>query len=189
MAQGAAEGGLDAGGGLAAVGFQEFQPGGGVVEKTGYFHGAALRAAPGAHLLDIPGGEGDAGALAVSPAAGSELYLRHGGDGGQGLAPKAHGAYGLKALLVMELGGGVAEKGHACVLRGHAAAVVADSDKGGSPVLHLHGDVFRPGVYGVFHQLLYNGGGAFHHFAGGYHIRHLGGEYIYNRHWQSSRKL
>ena len=78
------------------------------------------------------------------------------------------------------------QKGHPGILRGHAAAVIRDPDAGGAPILDGNGDVSGPGVKGVFHQLLDDGGRPLHHFAGGNHIRHMGREYIDNRHGKSS---
>ena len=41
--------------------------------------------------------------------------------------------------------------------------------------LDLHHDGGGPGVDGVFHQLLYNGGGPLHHLTGGDQIGNMGG--------------
>ena len=188
VSQSAAQGRLQAGRGLAPVRLQKLQPGGGIVKQPPHDHGGALRAAPGPHVLNIPGGEGDPGSLPVPPAAGDQFDFRHGGDGRQGLAPEAHGADGLQSPLVTELGGGVPQKGHPGVLRRHAAAVIGDADAGGASILDGHGDVFGSGIQGVFHQLLDDGSRALHHLAGGDHVSHMGGEYIDNRHGLSSCK-
>ena len=182
VAQGAAQGGLDAGGGLASVGLQELQPGRGVVKQPPHRHGAALGAAPGSHILNVPGSEGDSCPLLVPPAAGGQFDLRHGRDGRQGLATEAHGADGLQPPLIPELGGCVPQEGHPGVLRGHAAAVIRDPDAGGAPVLYGDGDVPCPGIKGIFHQFLDHRSRALHHLAGGDHVRHMGGEDIDNRH-------
>ena len=107
---------------------------------------------------------------------GEKLDLAHGGDGGEGLAAKAHGADGLQARLVTELGGGVAHEGDARVLGGHALAVVLDSYIGRAAVADLDGNAVGACVKGVLHELLDDGGGALHHLAGGDHIRHVRGE-------------
>ena len=184
--QGAAQRGLHAGGGFAPVGFQELEPGGGVVKQIPHDHGGTLRAAHRSHLVDLPGGEGHQGALVVAPAAGAQLDVGHGGDGGQSLTPEAHGADGLQPPLVPELGGGVAQESDPGVLGGHAAAVVGDADIGHAAPADLHGDVPGAGVKGVLHQLLDDGGGPLHHLARGDQIRHMGRQNIDNRHMITS---
>ena len=111
-------------------------------------------------------------------AAGEKLDLAHCGDGGQRLTAKAHGADGLQARLIMELGGGMAHEGNAGVLGRHALAVVLDTDIGRAAVADFDGDTVGARVKGIFHELLDDGGGALHHFAGGDHIRHMRGEYV-----------
>ncbi len=49
---------------------------------------------------------------------GQKIDAADGGDGGQCLAPEAHGADGGQVLGAAELGGGVAEKGRPGVLGG-----------------------------------------------------------------------
>ena len=174
-AEGAAQRRLHAGGGLGPVGFQKLKPRRGVEENALHGHDRALRAAGLGHVLDVASGQGDVGAAVVPAAAGGELHLAHGGDGGQRLAAKAHGADGLEPGLIVQLGGSVPQKGDARVLRRHAAAVVADADIGGPAVAQLHRHGVGARVEGVLHQLLDDGGGPLDHLAGGDHVRHMGG--------------
>ena len=102
-AQGTAQPGLDAGGGLAPVAFQEFQPGRGVVEQIPDADGSARRAADGLHLLNIAGLQRHPGALGILGPARQQLDARHRRNGRQRLAAKAHGGDGLEAVLVSEL--------------------------------------------------------------------------------------
>ena len=173
---------LHTGGGLAAVGFQKLEPRGGVIEQPLDGHDGALRAAGRAHVLNVPGGQGDEGAFIVAAAAGGELHLGHGGYRRQSLTAKAHRADGFKPVLVMELRGGVAQERDARVLGRHAAAVVRDADERRAAALYFDGDGLRPGVKGVFHQLLDDGGGTLDDLARGDHIGNVWGEYIYNGH-------
>ena len=48
---------------------------------------------------------------------------------------------------------------------GHAAAVIGDTDIGGTTVAQADLDMRGPGVEAVLHQLLDHRGGAFHHLA------------------------
>ena len=48
------------------------------------------------------------------------------------------------------------QKGLFYLLLINAAAVVRHPDKGNSSVLNLYGDSARPGIYGVFRQLLHH---------------------------------
>ena len=64
-----------AGGCLAAVALQEFQPRGGVIEQVAHGHRRPVRAACGEHLLNVPGLEHDAGAARVAATAGVEFYF------------------------------------------------------------------------------------------------------------------
>ena len=115
-----------------------------------------------------------------------QLYLRDAAYGGQGLAAEAQRAYGLQAALVRELACGVAQEGHAGVLRRHAAAVVRDADKLRAAGAELHGYIPGPGVYGVFHQLLDRRGGPLDHLARGDEVRDVGREYVYPGHGVTS---
>ena len=53
------------------------------------------------------------------------------------------------------------------------------------PAADLDGYILRPGVKRVFDQLLYDGSRALYHFAGSYHISHMGLKYVYDRHMVS----
>ena len=177
-AESAAQGGLYAGGGLRPVGFEKLEPGRGVEEQALHLHHGPGGTAGLAHVLDISGAEGHACAALIPRAAGEKLHLAHGGDGGQRLAAKAHGADRLETRFIMELRGRVAQEGDARVLGGHALPVILHADEGGPAVADLHRHAVSPGVKGVFHQLLDDGGRPLHHLAGGDHIRHMRGENV-----------
>ena len=72
-------------------------------------------------------------------------------------------------------------EGNSGVFRSHAAAVIRDTDIGCTPVPDFAGDMFCPGVKGVFQQLLDDGCRALHHLTGRNQVGHMGGENIDNR--------
>ena len=65
----------------------------------------------------------------------------------------------------------MAQKCGGRILSGHAAAIVSDPHKGYAAVFDLHGDLFRPGVYRVFHQLFDDRRRTLYHLTGGNHVR------------------
>ena len=70
----------------------------------------------------------------------------------------------------------MAEEGGGGLVGGDAAAVVTDPDEGHAAVLNFHCDSGGSGINGVFHEFLDHRGRAFHHFAGGDEVGHMGGE-------------
>ena len=174
-----------AGGCLAAVALQEFQPRGGVIEQVAHGHRRPVRAACGEHLLNVPGLEHDAGAARVAATAGVEFYFRNRGYRRESFAAEAHRRYGLQPLLVVQLRCSVPQEGNARVLRRHAAAVVRDADIGRAPAADLDGYILRPSVERVLDQLLDDGSRTLDHLAGGDHISHMGLKYVYDRHMVS----
>jgi hypothetical protein len=64
------------------------------------------------------------------------------------------------------------------VVAAHARAVVGHADEAASARADFHGDFLRPGVQGIFHQLLHDAGGPLHHFAGGDLVGNLFGKKV-----------
>ena len=162
------------GGRLRAVLFHEFQPGGGVVEQVRHPDGGALRGAllpDGAHVSPLAV---DSRAHRVFRTPGQHIHPADGGNGCQSLAPEAQGADPGQVLRRPELAGGVAEKGGGQLARSNAAAVVRHPDEAHAAPLDLHHNGGSPGVDGIFHQLLHNGGRPLHHLACGDEVGYMG---------------
>ena len=159
---------------LGTVGLHEFQAGGRVVKQIADNHRRALGAACLMHLLNIAGGEHDACSALCAALPRRELHMAHGGDGRERLAAKAERRDALKPARIAQLARGVAQKGDACVLGRHAAAVVRHAQIRHAAAAHLHRDGFCPGVEGVFHKLLDDRGRALHDLAGGDHVGKVG---------------
>ena len=158
---------------LCSILFQEFHPGRGVIKQVPDQDGGAVGAArllQGGLLFPAAGVAHPGLGL---PGLGEQLYVGHGGDGGQRLPAEAQGHNGVQVILLRDLAGGVAQKGGGHILLGDTAAVVRHPHKGGAAPADLHGDHTGSGVYGIFHQLLDYGGGALHHLPGGDQFRHL----------------
>ena len=178
----------DAGLRLGSVGFEEFEPGRGVVEEVRDGYGRPLGTARKLHVRDLSALELDETALRRTSEAGGQNYSRDGGYGRQSLAAKAHRRDALQPFGGGKLRCGVAGKGKARVVRRHSAAVVDHPYEGRAAVFYLHGDRAGAGVDGVFHELLDDGGRAFDYLARGDHIGKLRGQYIDYRHRRSLKK-
>ena len=63
------------------------------------------------------------------------------------------------------------------VVRIHAAAVVNDLDKGASGICDNDLDIRCTGVYGIFHEFFYHGGGPLDHFPRSNHVGDIFGQY------------
>ena len=83
------------------------------------------------------------------------------------VATETAGGDGSQILGGFQLGGGVAEECGFDIIGAHTAAIVRDTQKGHTAVPDLQSDLGCACIYGIFQQLLHNGGGPFHHFAGG----------------------
>ena len=160
---------------LHGVGFHEFHPGGGVEKEVADDDGRPFGTADLGFLQNFSRFQLQRRAGHAARRLGQKVDTADGGDGGQCLAPEAHGADGGKVLCAAEFGGGVAEKGRPGVLGGHAAAVVRDPEEGHAAVPNLHGDFGRARVHRVFQKLLDHGRGALHHLAGGDQIGNMRG--------------
>ena len=102
------------------------------------------------------------------------LYPGDGGNGRQGLPPKAQGADGLQVVLGAQLAGSMAEEGRPELVRRDPLPVIGHPQEGEAAVGDLHRHAGRSGVDGVLHQLLGHGGGPLHHLSGGDQIGHMG---------------
>ena len=159
---------------LGGVFFQKFGPGGDVEKEIPHHDGGPHRAAGLSPAGLLPRLQGELDPLGPVRRPGEEIHPRHRSDGRQRFAPEAQGPDGGEIALGADLGGGVTEKGRPSILGQNAAAVVGDADIGDAPVLELHGDMLRPRVHGVFHQLLDHRARPLHHLARGDEVRQLG---------------
>ena len=161
------------GGGLGTVLLHEFQPGRGVVKEIRHPDGGALRGALLPDRLHVSALAMDGGTYGILRPSGQHIHPADSGNGRQGFAPEAQRPDFGQILRCPELAGGVAQKGGGQLLRRNAAAVVRHPDQAHAAPLDLHHDGGGSGVDGVFHQLLYNGGGALHHLAGGDQVGYM----------------
>ena len=99
--------------------------------------------------------------------AREQAQLGDRGDGGQRLAPKAHGAYRLQVGQRGDLAGRMTLEGDAQLARRDAQAVVLDADQAGAAGEQAHGDLASPGVQRVVHQLAHHRGRALDDLARG----------------------
>ena len=162
-------------GALGGVLLHELHPGGGVVEQVADAYGGAVGASGLGDGFRYAALQMEHGAAVRAGLAGEDVHPRHGGDGGQRLAPEAQRTDGGQILRAAQLAGGVAQEGGGQLLRRDAAAVVRDADIGQAAPLQLRRDGGRAGVQRVFQKLLDHGGGALHHLTGGDQIGNMGG--------------
>src|SRR6185437_3030615 len=71
-----------------------------------------------------------------------------------GLAPEAEGENADEVGSITDLAGGVSGERELRVRAPHPMSVIRNADQRASAVLDLHTDVLRPGIEGVFDQLL-----------------------------------
>ena len=154
-------------GALAGVLFQEFHPGGGIEKEVPHPDGGAHGPGAGFGGVLLPALVAVEGGKLAGAGAGQQLDPGHAGDGGQRLAPEAQRVDGRQVYLVLDLAGGVADKGGGNIFRLDAGAVVADFDQLDAARFDGNGDLGRAGINGVFHQLFRGGGRTFHHFPRG----------------------
>ena len=109
-----------------------------------------------------------------------------GRNGCEGLAPEAERPDGGKILFGADLAGRVAQERGRRVLRRDAAAVVGHAQERHPAVLDFHGDLRRPGVHSVFHQLFYGGRGPLDDLARSDQIGHVPIQLYDMRHCASS---
>ena len=159
---------------LHGVGFHKLHPGGGVVEEVADDDGGAVRTASLGLFHDLARFQPKGNALDGGGGLGHQVDAADGGDGGQCFAAETAGGDGGQILGGAELGGGVAQECGPGVLGGHTAAVVRDPQEGHAAVLHFDGDLGGTGVHRILKEFLGNGGGPFHHLAGGDEVGNMG---------------
>ncbi len=115
-----------------------------------------------------------------------EQQARNGCDGGQRFAAKSESGDGQQILHVAQFAGGVALEGQQRVVAQHAAAIVDDADQAAAAGFHFDANVGGAGVERVFEQLLDDGSGPFHYFAGGDLVGDLVGKYADAAHDEAS---
>ena len=121
-------------------------------------------------------------AVLVLAALCHDLHSRDCRHRGESLSAEAEGADIVKVIFCNYLAGGVSEKSRRHVLERHAASVVSDAHIRSAAVLYLDGDMARARVYGVLHELLYDGGGTLYDLARGDELGYLLAQNIYMRH-------
>ncbi|HVH10884.1 MAG TPA: hypothetical protein VM736_13900 [Gemmatimonadales bacterium] len=87
---------------------------------------------------------------------GVELEAGHGGDGREGFAAEPERTDPDQVVRLADLARRVAREGQLHVGGAHAGAVVVHPDQAFAPVLDLHADRVRPGIEGIFHELLHD---------------------------------
>ena len=142
---------------LRGVGLEELPTRGYIIKYILHLEVAAHRTG-GRFLTDhLRGGEAEARADVVGRRACEQLDLRHGGDGGQGLATEAHGMEGEEVVGLADLRGGMALEGQTGIGLGHAAAVVDDLDGRATGIDNDDIDDGGTGINGILDQLLDDG--------------------------------
>ena len=165
--------------------FHELQPGGRVIKQVADDHSGALWAAhhfPFHHLAPF---QRQARAKFPVCGTGHQLHSSYGGDGRQGFAPKAQGADGLQIKGVLNLAGGVAQKGGLRILRLHAAAVIGDPNVAHAAPLDLHRHRSGASINGILRQLLHHAGRTLYHLTGSDQIGHMAFQTVDFRHFRS----
>ena len=158
---------------LHAVALEELHSGGSVVEQIPHDDGGTVGAARRGDVQHVPRLHPHSGPGTVLRGLGQKVDPADRADGCQRLAPESHGDNVPQVLRGGDLGGGMTQERRRGILGTHAGAVVRDPHEGDAAVLDLHGDLRGACIDGVFHQLLDDGSRAFHHLAGGDHVRQI----------------
>ncbi len=145
-------------------GFQELPPCRRIVEKVAYQKGGALRGADFFPGLFFPALNDIAGAAKAGKGLGNQLHLGNCRNAAQRFPPEPKGGYRQQILHIPNFAGGMAQEGKGHFFRFHAAPIVRNAEEGTAALLDFHSNGAGFGVYGVFNQLLYHGGGALNDF-------------------------
>ena len=160
---------------FVSIGFHEFHTGGGVEKQIPHDDGGAIRAADFAVVRDYTGFQTQAGAGEAVGGFGHQINAADRCHRCQCFTAEAKGGNGSQILCSTQLGGGMAQKGSAGIISGHAAAIVRDPKKGHAAIFNLNGDLGGAGIHCVFQQFLHHGGGALHHFTCGDEVGNMRG--------------
>ena len=168
---------------LGAHRLEEFEPRGRGVEQIPQFDPRArrqrcrFRFALGAAIdRDAPG-------LGRAGLARGDGETADGADGGQRLAAEAQGG-DIDEIVVGQLRGGMPLHRQHQFGRRHAQAIVGHGDQATAAIAQRHFDTLRPGIDGVFHQLLHRRGRPLDHLAGGDPVDEIGRK---NANWHDGR--
>ena len=122
-------------------------------------------------------GEYDFAADFLPFPSGPEGHLRNRRYGSERLPAEAEGQNIFEVFSRCYFRGCMALEAENGIVRSHPAAVVYHLDQGPTGVLDHDGNLRRPGVEGVFHQLFYNGGGPLNDLPRRYHISNVAWQY------------
>ena len=154
------------GGGLGALGFQEFEPRRRRREEIARLDPRALGPIAGLDPALLAGLDPDLRADLGAGGARVDGEIGDGGDGGQRLAAKAE-RRDRGEIAIGDFRGGVALDGERQILGAHPASIVDDANE--PPPARLYGDIDArgAGVERIFDELLHGGGRPLDHLAGG----------------------
>ena len=158
---------------LYVVAFEELAAGGNVVKEVPHRNVGSRGAGDFPGALVLGGRHGHFHAQLLGGHAGAEAYLRHGGDGGQGLSAEAEGKDAMQVFGRCQLGGGMPLEAQHGVVRAHAAAVVNYLNQGAAGIGHHHFHVRGAGVHRILHEFLHHGSRPLDHFSRGNHVRDI----------------
>ena len=128
-----------------------------------HFHRRAAAARCGAQFAAAGIEQKGAGLVC---GAGEQGGLGHRGDGGQRLAPKAHGVDRFQIVQIGDLAGGVAAQGDRQLLGRNARTVVFHRNQAHTAREQAHGDLRGARIERVVDQFAHGGSGALHHLTG-----------------------
>ena len=160
---------------VAALGVfraQEFSARRQIVKKRTHFHLRAGRFAAFAHDVDLAAVYHDLGAGDGIRFARRQAKTRNAGDARQRFAAKSERADGFEIGSRADFARGVPFEREQRIVAIHAGAVIDHANERNSAAPNQDVDLARAGVDAVLDQLLHDGSGPLHHFAG----RHLAGD-------------
>ena len=149
---------------LGGGGLQKFSPRWCAEKQFFHFHRGAHRPR---HRTQLATAGIELHGVVLLRGARQHAEFRHSGNGGQGLAAKAHGGHGFKVVQVADLAGGVASQGQGHVSGFQTRAIVFHADEPHTAFLQTHHHLGGACVQGVVHQFAHHRCGAFNHFASG----------------------
>ena len=97
---------------------------------------------------------------------GNQFHLGDCRNTGKCLATKSQRCYVLQIFHLLNLAGGMTEKGQRDLLFFHTGSIVCNADQFFAAVRDLYGNSRRSGIDRIFYQFLHNRRGTLYHFTG-----------------------